>query len=132
HLVATYHLSMFGAYDSNYDPKTSNDPDGGIDTPYSCPAMEIRLALLESPVATGAWRSVDYPGTVFARECFLDEVAAATRRDPLALRLSLIESPGNVPSRSGTRPNGDRLKHVLRAAADRAGWGTPLPAHRDG
>ena len=89
-----------------------------------------RLAVLEAPVPTGAWRSVTYPATVFARECFLDEVAHATGRDPVALRLALIPSPGAF-GRDG-RPNGDRLRNVLRRAADRAGWSTPLPTTKDG
>jgi isoquinoline 1-oxidoreductase beta subunit len=53
----------------------------------------------------------------FATECFLDEVAAAAGRDPLALRRELLA---------------DKPRHraVLELAAAKAGWGTPLPARR--
>jgi isoquinoline 1-oxidoreductase subunit beta len=132
HQTADYHLTMFGDYDPSFDPASSGDPWGGFDTPYAFPALDVTLALLESPVPTGAWRAVSYPAAVFARECFLDEVAHATGRDPAALRLALIPSPGMFRGSSGQRPNGDRLRRVLTLAAERAGWGAPLPATRDG
>jgi isoquinoline 1-oxidoreductase subunit beta len=59
-----------------------------------------------------------YPSqTAFANECFLDELAAAAGRDPLELRLELLA-------------HDPRMTAVVRAAADRAGWGRPLPAGR--
>ncbi len=132
HEVADYSLTMFGAFNPNYNPANDGDPWGGFDTPYSFPALDVTLGLLESPVATGAWRSVAYPAAIFARECFLDEVAHATNRDPLALRLSLIPSPGIQGTGDRARPNGDRLRNVLRLAAERAGWGTPLTPRNNG
>ena len=132
HQVADYSLTMFGPYNPNYNPADDGDPWGGFDTPYSFPSLDVTLNVLESPVATGAWRSVSYPAAVFARESFLDEVAHATNRDPLALRLSLIPSPGMQGTGERSRPNGDRLRNVLRLAAERAGWETPLSPHTDG
>jgi isoquinoline 1-oxidoreductase beta subunit len=128
--VADYHLSTFGVFDPNYNPASDGNPWGGFDTPYTFPALDVTLAVLEAPVPTGAWRSVTYPAAVFARECFLDEVAHATGRDPLALRLALIPSPGEFGR--DRRPNGDRLRNVLRRVAERAGWQIPLPATKDG
>jgi isoquinoline 1-oxidoreductase subunit beta len=130
--AADYHLTMFGAYDPAYDPAADEIPWGGYDTPYVIPSLDVTLAVLESPVPSGAWRSVGYPATVLARECFLDEIAHATGRDPIALRLELIPSPGNINRSSGTRANGDRLRRVLQLAADRAGWGSPLAPTSDG
>lgn len=63
-------------------------------------------------VPTGAWRSVDNFPEAFARECFIDEVAAATGQDPYTFRLAFHHEP---------------LVNVLRLAAEKAGWGTPLP-----
>jgi isoquinoline 1-oxidoreductase beta subunit len=51
----------------------------------------------------------------FARECFLDEYAIATRQDPIELRRKILN---------------DREKAVLDLAAQKAGWGTPLPEGR--
>jgi isoquinoline 1-oxidoreductase beta subunit len=61
------------------------------------------------------WRSVGSTHTAFSTEAFLDEIAAATGRDPLTWRLELL---AEHPRHAG----------VLKLAADRAGWGTPLKA----
>lgn len=132
HQVADFHLSMFGAFNPANDPAADGDPWGGFDSPYSMPDLRVELALVESPVPTGAWRAVTYPAAVLARECFIDEIAHATGADPLALRLSLIPSPGMVTRRTGPLANGDRLREVLRLAAERAGWGGPLPVSEAG
>ncbi|HXO43247.1 MAG TPA: molybdopterin cofactor-binding domain-containing protein [Thermoanaerobaculia bacterium] len=115
------------------DPELyDGSPWGGPDTPYAFPALRVDYAPLEAPVPTGAWRSVEYPSTVFARESFVDELAQATGRDPVSLRLDLIPSPGTVQRRMMALDNGDRLRRVLRLAAEKAGWGSPLPRLRDG
>ncbi|MBN1202832.1 MAG: xanthine dehydrogenase family protein molybdopterin-binding subunit [Anaerolineae bacterium] len=62
---------------------------------------------------TGAWRSVGEHPEAFARECFVDEVAEATGRDPLTFRLLLNA--------------GTPRQAVLELAAEKAGWGSPLP-----
>ncbi len=128
HRVADFHLSMFGAFDPGYDPFASGDPWGGIDSPYVVDDLRVELAVVESPVPTGAWRAVSYPAAVMARECFIDELAVAVGKDPLALRLELIPSPGMVRRGETSFPNGDRLRSVLRLAAERSGWGTPVEA----
>ena len=132
HRVADYNLTMFGAYDPAFDPAADGDPWGGFDTPYSFPALDVTLALLKAPVPTGAWRSVSYPASVFARESFLDEIAHATTQDPLALRLALIASPGTIRRGALDLHNGDRLRAVLQLAAARAGWSEPFEMSRDG
>jgi len=132
HRVADYNLTMFGEFNPNYNPADDGDPWGGHDTPYAFPALDVTLAVLKSPVPTGAWRSVTYPAAVFARESFLDEIAHATGRDPLALRLALLPSPGLYGAAGRELPNGDRLRAVLQLAADKSGWRRPLPVTRDG
>ena len=133
HRVADYHLSMFGAFNPNADPAADGDPWGAYDTPYAFDAWEATLALREAPVQTGAWRAVTYPAAVFARESFLDEVAHATGRDPLAVRLALLATPDVVTLRN-TPPmdNRARLAAVLQLAAERAGWGMLAPEPPEG
>jgi isoquinoline 1-oxidoreductase beta subunit len=132
HEVADFNLTMFGEYDPNYDPAADGDPWGGFDTPYAFPELDVTLALAPTPVPTGAWRSVTYPAAVFARESFLDEIAAATKRDPVDLRLGLLPSPGTVNLGSLSVDNGDRLRAVLRLAAEKSGWGSPRAQPNDG
>jgi isoquinoline 1-oxidoreductase beta subunit len=132
HRVADFNLTMFGEYSADYNPAADGDPWGGFDTPYAFQSLDVTLALLKSPVPTGAWRAVSYPAAVFARESFLDEIAHDTGRDPLALRLALLPSPGNVRAGQRELPNGDRLRRVLQLAADRAGWSRPFARERAG
>jgi len=132
HRNATFHLSMFGPFRGDDPDLYEGGPWGGFDTPYVFPSIRVEYIPLESPVNTGAWRSVEYPSGVFARESFVDEVAHATGRDPVDLRLEWIPSPGTVKLRTISLDNGDRLRRVVKLAAEKAGWGRPFPKSGDG
>jgi isoquinoline 1-oxidoreductase beta subunit len=60
------------------------------------------------------WRSVGHSQNAYFLESFIDEVAAATGKDPVEFRRSLL----------GKQP---RLRGALDLAAQKAGWGSPLP-----
>jgi isoquinoline 1-oxidoreductase subunit beta len=81
---------------------------------YGIPNLLIDHAMRNPPVPPGFWRGVNLNHNAIYVECFIDEVAAATKQDPLALRRKLM---ANHP------------KHlaVLNAAAEKAGWGRPAP-----
>jgi isoquinoline 1-oxidoreductase subunit beta len=81
---------------------------------YSFPNLLIDHAMRNPPVPPGFWRGVNLNHNAIYLECFLDEVAHATRQDPLALRRKLMASH-------------PRHLAVLNAAAERAGWDKPLP-----
>ncbi len=129
HRSTCFHLSMFGPLDPA-DSENDVSPWGGYDTPYAIENIASGYTEVESPIRTGAWRAVYYPPNVFARESFLDEVAARLGRDPLALRLALLEGEPAVL----TLPNGrwkidrPRLAAVVKLAAEKAGWGSKLEA----
>src|SRR5437773_7716358 len=92
--------------------------DGAIDLPYAIPNVLVDQVVLELPaVPRGPWRSVGVSHNGFVTECFLDEVAAAAGRDPFELRRELLRDKA-------------RHRRTLELAADKAGWGTPLPAGR--
>jgi len=79
---------------------------------YAIPNLLIDHAMRNPPVRPGFWRGVNLNHNAVYVECFLDEVAHATKQDPLALRRQLLAaSPKHLA--------------VLNAVAERAGWGTP-------
>jgi isoquinoline 1-oxidoreductase beta subunit len=109
------------------------ESDGAGNMAYRVPNRSCEYTLLESGVHRGWWRAVHTTHTVFAVESFLDELAAAAGRDPLAYRLAMIDevTVPRPPAGAGDfKLNPARLKGVLQLAADKAGWSTPLPAGR--
>jgi isoquinoline 1-oxidoreductase beta subunit len=88
--------------------------EGVGDMPYAVPNLMVDLHSPANPVTVQWWRSVGHTHTAFAVNCFLDELAFATRKDPVELRRALL---ANKP----------RHLAVLDLAAEKAGWGKPLP-----
>jgi len=107
----------------------SAEANGALDIPYAIPAIRVDYAEVEAPTPLGWWRGIEIVPNVFARECFLDEVAHATGKDPLQLRLDLMGSRGIVKL-GQEEVDIRRLKKVLQVAAEKAGWGRKLPAGR--
>jgi isoquinoline 1-oxidoreductase subunit beta len=90
--------------------------DGSAQLLYDIPAIQVEYVRHEEPVLkTTFWRGVGPTHNIFVVESFIDELAAAAQRDPLAYRLALL---GKSP----------RAKAVLETAATAAGWGRKLPA----
>lgn len=106
--------------------QTFAEANGALDIPYAIPAIAVDYAEVEAPTPLGWWRGIEIVPNVFARECFLDEVAHASGKDPLQLRLDLLGEQGKVKF-GGDETDLQRLKKVLKAAAEKAGWGRQLP-----
>jgi isoquinoline 1-oxidoreductase subunit beta len=84
--------------------------------PYALPNIHIDYVRVEPPgVRTAFWRGVGPTHNVFVVESFMDELAHAAKQDPVAYRKGLL---GHNP----------RALAVLSLAAEKAGWGSPLPA----
>ncbi|MBL8489114.1 MAG: xanthine dehydrogenase family protein molybdopterin-binding subunit [Rhodocyclaceae bacterium] len=94
--------------------------EGAANLPYSIPNLRVEL---HTPKDVGVpvlwWRSVGSSHTAYSTETFLDEVAAAMGRDPVALRLELLSGH-------------PRHAAVLRVAAEKADWGRPLATAKAG
>ncbi|MBL8379560.1 MAG: xanthine dehydrogenase family protein molybdopterin-binding subunit [Burkholderiales bacterium] len=89
--------------------------EGAADVPYEFATHRVEHALVKNAVPLGFWRSVGHSQNAFFGETFMDEVAAAAGKDPLALRRSLLAKH-------------PRQLAVLNLAAERAGWDKPPPA----
>src|SRR5256712_5497415 len=91
--------------------------EGAANLPYAMPAISVELHTTDVGVPVLWWRSVGSTHTAYATETFLDELAPAAARDPIELRRALLAKH-------------PRHLATLNLAADRAGWGQPLPAGR--
>jgi isoquinoline 1-oxidoreductase beta subunit len=91
--------------------------EGAADTPYRIPNLRVTSLMANLGVPVGYWRSVGHSHTAFAVECFVDELARRAGADPVEFRRALLS---HLP----------RYREVLDLAAEKAGWGTPLPAGR--
>ena len=91
--------------------------EGASNLPYAIPNLAVLLHSPKMGVPVQWWRSVGSTHTAFATECFLDEIARQTKKDPFELRRALLAKH-------------PRHKGVLETAAKHAGWGKPLPAGR--
>ena len=98
-------------FDLKPDQLDDSSFEGAHNLPYNIPNFQCDWVRKDTGVPVGFWRSVGSSHTAFSTECFLDEVAAAGGKDPLAYRLSLLEKH---PRHAG----------VLKLAAEKAGWTT--------
>jgi isoquinoline 1-oxidoreductase subunit beta len=109
-------------------PPTPNDAAfyqgyawGVYDLPYIIPDLEMAYVPVDLPVPHGPWRSVFAPGSVFARESFIDELAHSQAVDPLAFRLNLLKGDDQLKAGDLTIDR-RRLRRVLELVRDRSGW----------
>jgi len=89
----------------------------GVRMLYDVPHYREEHVVVDLPIPVSAWRAVGASQNAFAVEGFVDELAHAAAADPLAFRLAHLAAQ-------------PRLAGVLRLAAARAGWDTPLPQGR--
>jgi isoquinoline 1-oxidoreductase beta subunit len=95
----------------------SSSVEGSAELPYAIPNLRVELHSPKMGVPVHFWRSVGHSHSGFVTESFFDELAHAAGKDPLELRRALLaKHPRNLG--------------VLNLAAEKAGWGKPLPAGR--
>ena len=99
------------AWENHYIGK--NEPAEAAHTPYSIANQDIAYAESETHVPFGAWRSVAHSQHTFFLESFVDELAHRSGQNPYQFRLNMLS---------------DKPRHtaVLKAAAEKAGWGRNL------
>ena len=85
-----------------------NSGGSALETPYTVPNVRTQFVACDAPLRAGSYRALASTANTFARECFMDELAAALEADPLRFRLDHLST--------------GRLRDVLVAAADKFGW----------
>jgi isoquinoline 1-oxidoreductase subunit beta len=93
----------------------STSVEGAADILYGIPNLQVELHSPKNEVPVQWWRSVGHSHTGFSVEAFLDEVAHAGGKDPYQLRRTLLAGQ-------------PRMLAVLDLAAQKANWGSALPA----
>lgn len=121
--VAWRHEIAGGSIFSRVFPKSikngidNTSVEGAANLPYAIPNLQVTWAMENGAVPVGFWRSVGSSQNAYVTECFLDELAAAAGKDPYEFRRVLLTKH---PRHLG----------VLELAAQKAGWGSSLPAGR--
>lgn len=120
-LIAFSHRFAGSAVITRYASVWVKDIDGdaveSAETPYDIPNRHVEFVPSEPPkgLSTGNWRGVGPTHNVFVTEGFIDELANAAGKDPVAFRRGMLGKDA-------------RALAVLNLAAEKAGWGKKLPA----
>jgi CO/xanthine dehydrogenase Mo-binding subunit len=91
-----------------WDFANYNSGSSALDSPYRMPNVRTRFLPCAAPLRQGSYRCLAGTANNFARESFMDELAAAAHADPLEFRLAHLDNA--------------RLREVMVAAAEHFGW----------
>lgn len=88
--------------------------EGISDLKYDIPHLQVEYHWTEAAAPASYWRAVGYTQNTFFAESFIDEMAAAGKKDPVELRRRMLAK-------------NPRLLNVLEIVAAKSDWGKPLP-----
>jgi isoquinoline 1-oxidoreductase beta subunit len=107
--------ALMGRFD---DTKADFFSTSGLtDSRYKPANLRVENAIRHNAVTISAWRAVGATHNGFFLEAFVDEIAAAANKDPVALRRELAAKD-------------PRALKVIDTAAEKGEWGKPLPKGR--
>jgi len=86
------------------------------------PGSSVNSSKLPGGIPTGYWRAPGDNGNVWATQCFVDELAQAAGREPVAFTLDLLS---DASAQNGF--DARRMTQVLTLATEKAGWGQQRP-----
>jgi isoquinoline 1-oxidoreductase subunit beta len=130
HPIAWYNTLATTAIGGLWNPKESHAEDesgGARQVAYAIPNVRMEYNAAETAVPRAWWRSVEHSFNGFAVESFIDELASAAGKDPFEFRKTLLVKPANWKPKDEGDPDPARLRGVLELAAQKSGWGKPLP-----
>ncbi|HET9743575.1 MAG TPA: xanthine dehydrogenase family protein molybdopterin-binding subunit [Terriglobales bacterium] len=130
-IVSTPIRAVFDSADKLTPKHLATQEVGGADVvPYSPANLYVDYVPVQSGVPRAWWRSVEHSFNALATECFMDELAHSADVDPLRFRMGLLREDRKLPwimwpddPPVQTR----RFRNVLQLAAEKSGWGAPLP-----
>ena len=97
---------------------------GGASFPAGfVPNFSFNASLMPMGIPTGPLRAPGTNGTTFVYQGFIDELAVASGKDPIAFRLAMLDTPRKLLPNARDAFNAERAKAVLRLAAEKSGWG---------
>jgi isoquinoline 1-oxidoreductase subunit beta len=103
----------------------------GIDNfPYATKGLKFTYVMHDAGVTPGYWRAVSHNLNAVALESFIDELANAAGKDPIAFRLQNVDLKEEKHKWSGLSAGvsvGPRIKTVLEQVKAKSGWGSALP-----
>ena len=115
--VTTFHSKLISPSVTAraFPPVVQNGKDpfmaeGSENLTYKIPNIVVENVIHDTGIRVGYWRSVSNALNAFAVESFVDEIALATKKDPVALRMEMLKGDA-------------RSQNVLRLATEKAGWG---------
>ncbi len=93
------------------------------------PNYRFERSIISTNVPTSWLRAPGSNALAFVFQSFLDELAHASAQDPLMFRLNLLGPDRKVPGpNKRDRPyDTERMKGVLKLAAEKSDWGASLP-----
>jgi len=128
--LTAFHDHFITFMGSNKKPVASGDLRKGefpsdllADTRFTQSMMPLR-------VPTGPWRSPRANGIAFAVQSFMDEMSKAAGRDHMEFLLEILGEPRWLEQGNDGALNTGRAARVIKLAAEKAGWGKPLPEGR--
>ena len=103
---------------SAWDFTNYNSGGAALDTPYRIAPKRTRFVQCDAPLRQGSYRALASTANNFARESFMDEMAVAAGKDPLAFRLAHLDN--------------SRIRDVLSAATQQFRWEERRKNRREG
>lgn len=110
--------ALEGGRITGWDFANFNSGAAALESPYRLAHTRHRYVECESPLRPGSYRALASTANNFAREAFMDELAAEAGQGPLEFRLAHLEN--------------ERIRAVLEAAAERFGWRKRVAEKRPG
>lgn len=114
--ITGYHLKEAAVNSNMYGLIPNFFPAGAIEN------YQVDVAKYDSNITTGAWRAPYTNFLSYAEQAFLDELAEITEKDPVQMRLDLLEKvKGTTDDR--IQYSAERLQDVLKLAVEKSGYG---------